>query len=195
MLKKMRINPMYLTIIVSLLLINGIVYVEESKSDEIKNKFYSEYKKIIENNNLLLKHYLNNLPEINCKAGFCKIKEKSNTAIFIFGFYKNSCQSCIDDAILNLKNISSKIGIHSILIVSDINFTDLEAIKSLYQITDYNFIILDPSEFPTCYGRDQLFYCVVDSSNIARMVFTPYPHMPDLSESYFEKVIDQYYTH
>ena len=106
-----------------------------------------------------------------------------------------NCSTCVEEVLLNLKEVGEKIGVENIIILG--SYSNIRDLSVFLRINGVNFpfynlkfqdlgIFTEKSEFPYIFiynGRDK-----------AEQVFIPLKEIPELSETYLNSIMKKYFS-
>jgi hypothetical protein len=192
-----KISIKYLVILSGLFFIavNILIFYQRIMVNGLKSDFASEYGKLTRENYLLSEKIIRYMKMNQMNT---KIRSTSDSEyFFVWRYYNDFCKSCIEQEIILLKDHISSIGAERIkILASTDNPRDLKSFLNSHDLGQVEIIIL-PDYETNIFSDEQLhrpFYFVADSTGNATMIFEPDIELPDLSEKYFEMVINRYFN-
>lgn len=200
--KKININILFYAIIFFLIIINSIFFYQKKRIKEIVSGFKTEMQSTVSENYYLTNHLLNRLESkhlnviINSEELISDKHDPANN-LFICFYSRSGCSICNEQVFLNIKKYSSHIGRNNVaVIVKNIDRIYLKEEMITYGIGDLRTITVSGNELSDTIYKDEnsSFFFVLDSCNNANMIFHPDPNMPFLTERYFEKITEAYFT-
>lgn len=200
-LKRINIKIVYFALL--LVIIINIILIYQSKAEKkLYSILKSNYNNVIHDCNFLYERLFENLERKPLESVFTDselihLKRKPRHNIFVWRYFENSCSSCLDQEIINLKKYSPMIGSENILVLTTFyNLRDLNVSFTSRNILDFRMInVIDSELFSTKKEfHNSQFYFVLDSTGYANMIFEPDARIPNLTRRYFEKIIEEFFT-
>ncbi len=200
--KKININILFYAIIFFLIIINSIFFYQKKRIKEIVSGFKTELQSTVRENYYLTNRLLNRLESkhlngiINSDELISDRSESENN-LFICFYSRSGCSSCNEQVFLNMKKYSSRIGRKNfVIIVKNADHICLKEEMITYGIGDLRTFTVPGNALSDTIYKDEnsSFFFVMDSCNNANMIFHPDPNLPFLTERYFEKIRETYFT-
>jgi hypothetical protein len=179
-----------------------IFFYQKLRIKEILSVYRTELQTKVNENYYLTNQLLNRLESKHLRGIINSddlINDGSGSENFLFiCFYSiSSCSLCNEQVILNMKKYSSSIGRSNfVVIVKNVDHIRLKEEMITYGIGDFKTITVSNNALidTICKNESASFFFVLDSSNTAKMIFHPDPNLPFLTERYFEKISETYFT-
>ncbi len=117
---------------------------------------------------------------------------KSGPKLIVYNS-ETGCSLCIEKELEIIKNISTKIGVKNIIIISNFNNSrKLEVFKNTYNL-EFDVFHCKSLKLPFEKVSSQPCVFVIDSELIVKDFFVPDRTLPELSEKYYLSVYDKYF--
>jgi hypothetical protein len=199
---KINIRVLFFSIIFFLVIINSIFFYQKKRINDIVSSFKTELQSTVNENYYLTNHLLNRL-ESKHLSDILKSDElifdrsESENNLFIWVYFRSGCSICTEQVFLNMKKYSSRIGRKNVaVIVKNADRIYLKEEMITYGISDLRIITVSGNVLSDTIYKDEnsSVFFVLDSCSNTNMIFNPDPNMPFLTERYFEKISEKYFT-
>jgi hypothetical protein len=123
----------------------------------------------------------------------CTLQEKCNTLpLFVFRFGDNSCDICVDNALLELTEIQRKKGINNILVI--VNYQDLRRYRDIVNRYKgiFSFLNIEYGTYLYLENKNESlpphFYILDDKNLIPKKLFFFVKECPELNQRYLDLI-------
>jgi hypothetical protein len=201
--KKIPFSLFLITVFISLVIINLLLIYQKRINSDFVLKFETRYKDLSLDNSILIDIILKDLEHRSINSFLLdpklnQNKSDFNKSILVWRYFENSCNTCVEEEFLNIKKYSMSIGIDNILIMTSSN--DLRELKaSIHASKMGDFKLINIPDSVINYSLNEMgyenkpFYFILEPSGYAVMIFKPDIRVPQLTEKYFEMVINKYF--
>lgn len=177
-------------------IINILVYYHNEIISKFSKKFYKEYDKILFDSKQICKLYFDKLNMDKVSIGHDIFNLPENDYFLIYRYYKNSCNSCLENQIEYIKKYASIIGVSKIMFIPDSTNSkrEFESFLIAHELAKYSFHFVSDTGFNLLQEPNENFFCIIDSANNVRMIFNPNNSIPLLNEMYFKIILEKYFS-
>jgi len=187
---------------VIILFLNSVLLIYRICNKKLLVKFNTVNKEFISEFNALIHHSLNNLDSFKLEETLSEkeihqILPYTNKSRFVFRFSCSSCDACIENEFDFLRKYKGTIKNENILLlISCPNIFEAQALLISNKLNNIEYIFIEEDMFCKSlnFKTNETLYFILDVNQNIKYVFRPQKDVDNLTEMYYKRVIEQYFT-